>query len=244
MAYFQLEHAKALYLRFAAIYSNRFVLPYHDEDFKSVWYGEWASALANVHVSLIKSVLDHCRLNLEWPPTTAQFLSLCEKMSGFPSLDEALQLIIRKDINHPLIAAISVKMDSWSLKNDKIEVLRKKFKIVYDNALADYRRSPESAQKLFISLQPKEISPIAISSPSTVAPAIINHPNWPKEKLNRHSPHFDLDLYSERRKYLLSLCDYSASTLSHDDMYDRIRFKREIIALERLSKSTLSKGIT
>ena len=57
----------------------------------------------------------------------------------------------------------------------------------------------------------------------------VDHPVYDKESITIGHPKFNEETYQERRKYLISLDEYSAANLSIVDRYDRGRFLREEI---------------
>lgn len=253
MESFNLMHAKALYLRFCTIYGDKFTKPYHDADFKSIWYQEWAEGLSEVDVYLIKDCLDYCRNSLEWPPSIAEFRNICEKKSGFPSSEEALALAIRREFKHPLVKLAYEKVGSWAMKHNKQLELQSKFKAAYQDALSYFRSNQQQAwlELETFNSQPKQIEPPSkIPSQSEIISfrerfkrwqkesngakedlPKKEHPKWEEKKLIRGSRHFDQNYFNERKKYLLDLDEMYASCLEKTDWYDRVRFKLEIEAI-------------
>lgn len=63
------------------------------------------------------------------------------------------------------------------------------------------------------------------------------HPTWDKEKLIRRGKNFDQKVYDERRKYLMSIPEDASFSLPMEDWYDRIRFLREILAMEHIKSN-------
>lgn len=55
----------------------------------------------------------------------------------------------------------------------------------------------------------------------------VSHPVYDEDAINRLHPMFDEKVYSQRRKYLISLDEVSAGSLKTNDKYDRIRYLRE-----------------
>jgi hypothetical protein len=255
MQKFNNDHASLLYARFCAIYGDKFYKAYHDEDFKKIWVHEWVSALSNIDVALIKGVLDYCKSSIEWPPSIAEFLRICEKHSGIPQMEEALSLAIRREFNHPIIFMAYEKIGNWAMKHSKEDVLREKFKEAYENALNDFRSSPDSSWEKLKSLPVETVKQIDYKSTekertqfkanwknwreeadrikqSAKAP----HPIWEKGKITMRHPDFDQVTFDERKKYLMGLTEKEAMTLDSADWYDRSVFFREIEAQKHLAK--------
>ena len=259
MEAFNLLHAKALYLRFCAIYGDKFVKPYHDEDFKSIWYAEWSSGLVGIDVSLIKGCLEYCKTNMEWTPSIAEFRRYCEQSSGMPSASEALQSAIRKDFHHPIIAIAYDKVGSWAMKNDKESVLAVKFQNAYAEALNQFRKNPEECNKQLEQFNERQ----ALPEPPSKIPSqeeIIgwrerlakyqemakadkakletkDHPEWDKNKITRGGKGYDEAYFNERKRYLIGMDEYLAGTIPREDWYDRICFLREIEGMESIKNN-------
>lgn len=140
-----LEYAQALYYRFASIYGDKFVKPYHNEKFLAVWCEEWMEGLAGIKPLIIKEAIGHIRLNLCWPPSIAEFRLICDQLSGVPSVEVALQEAHRQNFSHPVIAIAYEKVGSWALRHDKEDVIRQKFEKAYREALGEYRKLPSDA---------------------------------------------------------------------------------------------------
>lgn len=151
-----LEFAKRLYLRFSTIWPEKFVKPYHTEEFISVWYQEWAEGLEGIKAEHIKKALDYCKMNLDWPPSIAEFRRYCEKVMGLPTLEEALQKAIRRDFSHPVIAITYEKIGSWNMTHAKEEVLIAKFKTAFHEALDEFRQDSDHSWKKLEDLNAKQ----------------------------------------------------------------------------------------
>lgn len=254
MKSFNEEHAELLYTRFCIIYDHKFVKPYHSEDYKTLWYKEWTSGLTGVDVSVIAGALEHCKLNLDWPPSIAEFRRLCEKASGIPSCRDCFESSIRGEHSHPLAYLTYTKVGSWAMRNDKDEVLQKKYASAYEEALVEYRANPEKAQAFLEANQekPKELPFLDKPTPDEITgfkermveyqtlarlekeKRVDGHPVWDKGEVTRGSKSFNESVYNERKRYLLGLTEYEAGSLPVVDWYDRTKYLREIEAAEHL----------
>jgi hypothetical protein len=259
MKEFNLLHAEALYLRFCAIYGEKFVKSFHTDDFKKMWHEEWCSGLKGIDVDLIKGCLDHCKINLEWPPSIAEFRRICEESSGIPSFAQAMQSAIRREFNHPVIALAYEKVGSWAMRNDKEAELKPKFQTAYTEALNEFRVNPEKTWAQLESLNEK----IALPEPPSKIPSTEermgfkerlahyqelskiakskleakDHPTWDINKITRGSTQFDQQLFNERREYLIGMDEYLAGTLPVGDWYDRTRYLSEIEAQNNIKNN-------
>jgi hypothetical protein len=101
---------------------------------------QWRKGLAGISNESIEKAMDYCRINLEWPPSIAEFLSHCEKASGLPDMEYVYHALIRRELNHPIVQTAYEAIGSWALKNDTEVALRAKLKIAYDKAIQDYRQ--------------------------------------------------------------------------------------------------------
>lgn len=91
----------------------------------------WAQSLAGIEVNVIKKALDFCRMNLEWPPSIAEFINICEEIVGIPSMDEVIRLCVARDFSHPLVKMVFDLIGSWSFSNDRERDLRQKVEVTY-----------------------------------------------------------------------------------------------------------------
>lgn len=252
MKQFNAIHAKALYLRFCAIYGDKFYKDYHDADFKAVWYAEWVTGLAGIDVCLIKDALEKCKLTLEWPPSILEFRSICEHKNGFPDMDAAFNAAIRREFTHPVILlAFQLAGSDWPFKNDKDQVLREKFKSVWQKAIDAYRTDPAKAERQLETRLSQPALPEPVKNPTkqecitfsqryatwktqakeaVKEQPVVQHPEWPPEKINFRSSEFDQVMFMDRKKYLLELDESVAATLKTEDWYDRVCYFREMDA--------------
>lgn len=250
------NHAKALYVRFHAIYTYKFGKEHHDDDFRLVWYQQWIEGLAGIDVSLIKNALDYCRDNIAWPPTVSEFRSICEKASGIPTAEEAMASAIRGNFNHPVIAIAYDKVGSWAMRNSKEAELLLKFRAAYQEALHQFRSEPSVAYLKMQSLNehrakplppPKMLTPqetlgwrerLAQYKEMAAADKLKleekDHPVWPKNKITLGHREFDEKLRNDRRKYLCELDEITAGTLPTEQWYDRTRYLRESESVGRV----------
>jgi hypothetical protein len=262
MENFTLSHAKLLYLRFCAIYGEKFVKNYHDEDFKAMWQREWMTGLEGIDISVVKDVLERCKKELEWPPSIAEFIRFCEEASGLPSCNEALACALRREFNHPVTRLAYDKVGSWDMRNCKEVDLQRKFKDAYQDALKSFRQDQEGSWK---QLEVQNALPDPTKIPSkiptqeeclsfrermkqyqnmSVKKKDNNHPKWDKDIIMRGHKNFDEKVYNERKRYLLELPEIDAGSLSTDDWYDRTRFLRELEGIERVKNNPHREDVT
>jgi len=257
-----LELTKILYMRFASTYGEKFVKHHPNDQFVQLWWEEWSEGMAGIDPAHIKEALSYCRLNLEWPPSIAEFRRLCESASGVPSVAQCLQAAIRRDFNHPVIKIAYDKVGSWAMKNDREADLKPKFQAAYTEALNEFRSNtakswarlaefnskptlPEPPSKIPSEVERmgfkeriahyQELSKIAKSK---LEPK--DHPFWDENKIMLGSKEFEQNIFDERRKYLISLDEYVAGTLPVGDWYGRTRYLSEIEGQERIKSYSAS----
>lgn len=152
-----LEVIKLLYFRFASFYGDKFTHNHPTDELVKLWWEDWYQGLAGIDVKHFKGALNHCMINLEWPPSLAEFRGLCEKDAGLPSLNEAYQAAIRDNFYHPLIKQIYDQIGSWAMRHDSEKDLKKKFKDYYAEELAKYRLAVQQ-EALKLSHKQKEVA--------------------------------------------------------------------------------------
>jgi hypothetical protein len=250
MKEFNLVHAEALYLRFCAIYGDKFIKQYHSSEFKKIWYEEWFTGLVKIDVGMIKDCLEYCKTNLEWPPSIAEFRKICETLGGMPSFDEAFKNALRNEFVHPVVRIAYDNVGSWAMKNDKQDALLAKFKSCYVEAINLFRENPNKSWELLeLANQNMKSLPAPSKIPSKKEITEWNkrmkgfedqskldklkigqksHPTWQIEKIQKCSRSFDKNLFDERKNYLLNLDEALSITLNSMDWYDRVRYLREI----------------
>lgn len=134
-----LDIIKVLFLRFTSIFGDRFKKNHESPEMFDMWCQDWFDGLAGILPEHIKQALEHCKLNLEWAPSIAEFRGICEKYSGLPSVNEAIALAIRGDFTHPIVKRIYDQVGSWNMKNMTEKDLLKRFSVVYKEEVAHLR---------------------------------------------------------------------------------------------------------
>lgn len=246
MTIFTSEHAKVLYLRFCVIYDHKFAKPYHDNDYKSLWENEWCSGLSGINPHFIKDALEYCKKNVEWPPSIAEFIRICEKFSGIPNLDDCMSLATNREFNHPVILMTYEKVGSWNIKHDTSKALRGKFELAYIDAVNKFRtEQKESWDRLeSYNAKPKEL-PSPSKIPSTgeskafrecmnkcqeilkgkkIAGGGKTYKEFDEKKIKVGGRDFDPVVHNEWRNYLLSIPETEVMILPPIYAYERMRF--------------------
>lgn len=243
---FNRVHAKVLYLRFAAIYDDKFVKNHHDEDFKSLWENEWCCGLEDVNVSAIKEALDYCRKNLKWPPSISEFITICDSCSGIPSLGDCMKAAIRREFNHPLALMCYQKVGNWAITHDTEKVLESKFQSAYEESLIKFREAQESSWDLLQAYhdRPKELPPPSkiptageskafrecmtkcqeILKVSKIAGGGKTYKQFDVNKIKKGHIEFDQSVFDEYKAYLMAIPETETMILPPIYLMDRNKF--------------------
>lgn len=250
---------RKLFIKFSNSYGHLWSSRHKDDDEWLECIHIWLEELRKFDFVVIQKSLRECFSAFkEYPPTLMQFVDICLRISGVPSEEDVASCLIRRDFKHPLIKMIFDKMDTWALRQAKPDELKSKIRSLYGNCLTAYRGNPDRAWGLLQDYKAQLALPAAPSKiPS--GDEILGfrdrmklyqekskadklrlgakfHPEWPAVQVTPGCNGFDEKLFNERKKYLMELDETMASTLSHDDIYDRIRFLRESEASQQLKK--------
>ena len=139
------EEIRKLILMFQTIFLRKWTENFPTPEILEIASAQWQKGLAGIENEAIQRALDYCRVNMEWPPSIAEFISHCERESGVPTLDGALALALRREFPHPIVKVAFDLVGSWAMSNDSEKILKAKFKNAYAEALTAYRKM--TAQK-------------------------------------------------------------------------------------------------
>lgn len=239
-------HAKVLYLRFAAIYQQKFVMSYHDEDFISLWENEWGCGLEDVNVNTIKDALDYCRKNIAWPPSISEFIKICESYDGVPSCNDCIKACMRREFTHPLPLMCYQEIGNWAMTHDTEKALELKFQAAYSQALVKFRVTQENSWNLLetYNARPKELpQPDKIPSneerrgfkellaeyqqkneDAKLQCKGIPYKEFDENKLKKGGKDYDEAVSKEYHDYLIGIPEEQTMILPTKYLYDRNRF--------------------
>lgn len=68
----------ALHKKFSTLYQQKFSSCFPSQEAVDDWSEVWAEALAGFDGEEVKTGLDYCRDNHQWPPTCAEFKAACK----------------------------------------------------------------------------------------------------------------------------------------------------------------------
>lgn len=136
-----------LFVRFNNIWGRRWIEHLPDGISDEMVIREWSEGLAGIEGQEIKAALDHCRLNLEWPPSIAEFRKICLMSGGVLSPDEIMQRAVSRDFSHPLTKMVYDKVGSWAFQHDTEKALADKIKNVCKFCVSEFSADPEYARR-------------------------------------------------------------------------------------------------
>lgn len=256
-----LELVELLHVRFATIWGNKFLDNFKSKEANQMWCEEWLESLMNVSIDCIAPTLKYCKANLEWPPSIAEFVKICDRHSGIPNAYECLTRAIAGNFDHPLISIIADKVGSWELKNGKHKDLQAAFKIAYPFAIIEFKENQKRSWQKLEDFNARKLESASIAQvPKIPSESEFKswrvrfsewqekanvekeyrskqekvHPIWDLKKCNRAHKSYDSSYENQRKKYLLSLNEIQATTLERQDWFDRCSFEREKIAFEKI----------
>lgn len=138
---------KIIYARFTIIWGERHTARFIDEKYIQIWIADWCDGLNGIDVLTIKNAIDQCKINLEWPPTLAEFLKICEQSLNIPGPEECIKLAIRREFNHPMVKLIFDKIGSWDLSHSNERDLLIRAKKYHKEELENIRLANMPKQK-------------------------------------------------------------------------------------------------
>lgn len=147
-----MDMIEMLYLRFAGIWGDRFTAR-HDERMLDIWHEEWLDGLQGIDPINFREALKYCKENLEWSPSIAEFIRICDRSLNIPDPRKCMAMLIRGDTSHPFTESMSKKISSWDLRNGIEKDVLRRITELHDEEMINFRRKRSlSAQ------QPREIS--------------------------------------------------------------------------------------
>lgn len=133
-----MEVIEMLYLRFAMIWGDRFTAK-HTPAFIEMWYEEWLDGLIGIDPNCFRDALKYCKENLEWSPSIAEFIRICDRSLNIPGPRECMEMAIREDFSHPFVKAIYDKVGSWDMKQLSSQKLMKLFEEYHHEEMVKFR---------------------------------------------------------------------------------------------------------
>lgn len=134
----QIEFFKMLYLRFCNFYGEKFTRM-HTPESMEIWYQDWADGLAGIEINAIKEAIDYCKLNLCWAPSLAEFIGICDKLSGMPNALECMIMAVNGDFSNSIVRNLYDRIGSWNIRNNSEYELLRKFESNYPDEIAKFR---------------------------------------------------------------------------------------------------------
>ncbi len=136
-----------VFARLRAIYGNKFEQAFgNSEEAMIRTKREWALALAPFSAPAVENALEHCKRNMAWPPSIAEFLKLLEVASGLPSARSAYEEACRcrtapVDFNwsHPVIYHAATAVGFWRLQTEAEQRTWPDFENAWQRLMSRYR---------------------------------------------------------------------------------------------------------
>lgn len=122
-----------LFLRLHGVFGEKWARNFGNDEKVLIDAKEsWSVALGDMSGEEIAMAIEYCDLNLEWPPTPAQFRRFGKKII---SEEDALQAAIRRDLTNPIVRYAFEKIGSWDFSHDADKILRSKFNQAYEEVI-------------------------------------------------------------------------------------------------------------
>lgn len=136
-----------VFARLRAIYGSKFEQTFGNSEEAMVrTKREWGLALAPFAPPAVENALEHCKRNLAWPPSIAEFLKLLEVASGLPSARSAYEEACRCrsepatfNWRHPVIYQTASEVGFWRLQTEAEYRTWPDFDAAWQRNMARYR---------------------------------------------------------------------------------------------------------
>lgn len=129
---------RILYIRFANIFGQKFNSN-HTPDIISLWYEDWLDGLMGIDPICFKDALSYCKKNLEWPPSIAEFIRICDIPLNIPTPSECLYLAVNRDFSNPMVKKIYDEIGSWDMSNGTRDDLLKRASRIHEEEMIRFR---------------------------------------------------------------------------------------------------------
>ncbi|MFP8965914.1 replication protein P [Pokkaliibacter sp. CJK22405] len=83
-----------IFVRFQAIYGHKFESMFASNQAVSLAKREWAMSIGGISEALLVKAIDHCKINMSWMPTIAEFLKvvgMLDKGVNYPDVQRAYE---------------------------------------------------------------------------------------------------------------------------------------------------------
>ncbi len=134
-----MEVIEMLYFRFAIIWGDRFTAT-HTPELIEMWYEEWLDGLQGIDPSCLREALKYCKDNLEWSPSIAEFIRICDRSLNIPTPKECMELAIRRDFTQHIVKAIFDKVGSFEMGRLSASELIKLFTEYHFEEMVKFRK--------------------------------------------------------------------------------------------------------
>lgn len=242
------EFTKRIFAKFQIIFQNKWIQNFildgrYDEELYQATVSEWSEALFGIEPDIMRGAVKLIRDTMIWPPSPAEFLSVCEKLGGLPDEEDVYDEIIFEKPIHSISSRIYTKLGTYIIKNSLEKDLRLRVKVLYEKYVLEekvnlYRQVCEEFP--LISRKPDQLEKIENNPILTnlkknngfvegliLSKDLKGFPVWNKDMIQPGNRKFNEEAYFQRKKYLLELPTEQWVNLKSEDLYDRLRFEGE-----------------
>lgn len=252
------EIVKKLFVKFSAVYGNLWSSRAKSEAEWEMCAITWYEALQHFDLFTLKQAAADSFIDYkDFPPTLGQLVSLCMKKSGIPCEIEVINLMVRREFNHPIVKLVYDKIGSWTLTNGKSDEIKSRTKAVYTECLIQFRRNPDESWGMLETHNNTKALPEPEKIPSVQERKVFKermaeyqrlsedsktklkdqkHPEFPKDKISIGGRNFDKYVFEEYRRYLMSIPETLVLSLSVSYAYARMKFLAELEVAAHLKK--------
>jgi len=135
-------YGKTLFARFNVIWMKKFTDFFVSDDLSNAWIEEWGESIQRYNSETVKKAINHCKLNMKWPPSLAEFIEVCDSFNGIPSFESAYRACVNRDFDCHLVEKAFNKLDTWEFRRATCEKSEKMFKKAWEAVLKENRNLP------------------------------------------------------------------------------------------------------
>lgn len=135
-------------MRFKSIWPNKWPKKMNNEENMAI-IQEWSESLSWVNAEIIKSAIEYCKLNYEWPPDLHSFTVACDNAIGMPTTHVSFENAVKRIFDHPVTKLAFIQIGEWEFNRAEEKKLIKIFEQAYKNAACEYRNNREYYDEWF-----------------------------------------------------------------------------------------------
>ena len=240
------EFINRLFNKFAIRYRKLWTTSLGEDGDWALCADDWLDELSKFSLNQVRAAVNKAlTIYRNFPPNLGQLIDLCLAESGVPEIHQIINLMVRREFNHPLVKMVYDKIGSWTLSNGKEIDIQNKSKAVYSECLAEFTINPQACWKQLeaYNSKPKELpAPEKIPNQSErkgfkermaeyyqkLEELKVNvegktYKEFDERKLKKGGRDFDPAVFNEYRNYLLSIPDTEIMILPPSYLCDRMK---------------------